>query len=600
MKTFSVWAPRAHAVDLVAGGASSAMREAGGGWWEVDVEPAGSGTDYAFSLDGGEPLADPRSPWQPAGIGGPSRVVDHDTFPWSDRHWRSRPLSSALIYEIHTGTFTPAGTFEGAIDRLDHLNELGVTHIEIMPVGEFPGQRGWGYDGVYIFAPHHAYGGPDGLKRLVDASHAAGLGVILDVVYNHFGPEGNYLERFGPYLTDRHTTPWGKAVNFDGRDSDEVRRFVLDNALMWLRDYHIDGLRIDGVHAIIDTSAVHVLEELSEAVRDLQAVSGRSMFLIAESDRNNPAVVKAREAGGYGIDAQWNGDFHHALHAVLTGEVDGYYTDFGTIADLSKALEHIFVYNGRYSAYRGRRHGRPVIGLSGRRFVAFMQNHDQVGNRARGERIASVAGVRKSMIGAALLFTSPFLPLVFQGEEWAAATPFQFFTDYRDAGLAAAVRAGRLEEFERFGWDPAEIPDPQSPATFERSVVDWSEIERAPHAGMLAWYRALIRLRSAAPDLANGHMDYVHTIFDETAQWLVMERGAVTVACNFSPERRSVPIRPGRPRHMLLASHVELRETAEGLRMPAESVVIVGPARFNPGEASRRRATASPHAASRI
>ncbi len=580
MIKFRVWAIRARQADLVLQDRKIAMNPAGGGWWEVEAEKTGPGTDYSFSLDGGDPLPDPRSQWQPEGIDGPSRVVDHSDFRWTDHHWRSRPLSSALIYEIHTATFTPEGTFRAAIDKLDYLARLGATHIELMPVGEFPGERGWGYDGVYIFAPHHSYGGPEGLKLLVDACHARGLGVILDVVYNHFGPEGNYLEHFGPYLTDRHTTPWGKAVNFDGPYSDMVRRFILDNALMWLRDYHVDGLRIDGVHAIIDTSAIHILEEMSEEVRDLQAMSGRSMFLIAESDLNNPVVVKAREAGGYGIDAQWSGDFHHALHAALTGERDGYYQDFGSISKIATALEKIFVYDGKYSRYRRKRHGRPVVGLSGRRFVSFLQNHDQTGNRARGERIAELAGSKKAMIGAALMLTSPFIPLIFQGEEWAASTPFQFFTDYQDPGLAEAVRKGRLEEFERFDWDPSDIPDPQSPSTLRASTLEWEEAGKQPHSSILEWYKALILLRSVVPDLANGHLDYVKTFHNEEEKWLVMIRGKITISCNFSEHRQQIPFRPGRPNHILLASDERVKAPGKLIDLPGESAVITGPEEF--------------------
>jgi len=580
MAEFSVWAPRSERVELIIGDTRRDMKMSGRGWWKVEEENAGPGTDYAFSLDGEEPHPDPRSQWQPEGVFGPSRIVDHSDFGWTDMHWRSRPLSSAVIYEIHVGTFTPEGTFEAIIDKIDYLLELGVTHIEIMPVGEFPGERGWGYDGAFIFAPHHSYGGPAGLKRLVNVCHEKGLGIILDVVYNHFGPEGNYLEQFGPYLTGRHKTPWGKAVNFDGPGSDMVRRFILDNALMWLRDYHLDGLRIDGVHAIIDTSAINILEELSEEVRDLQAVSGRSMFLIAESDLNNPVVVKAREAGGYGIDAQWSGDFHHALHAVMTGERDGYYGDFGSIGQLAAAIEKIFVYDGKYSEYRQRRHGRPVVGLSGRRFVSFLQNHDQVGNRARGERIASLVGMKKCMIGAALLLTSPYVCMIFQGEEWAASSPFQFFTDYQNPDLAEAVREGRREEFQGFDWEDEEIPDPQSPDTMKRSVLNWDEIDKEPHVFMLEWYRELVSLSNRVPDLANGHLDYIDTIYDEKEKWLVVERGRVTIACNFSDQRRAVPMRPDSPRDLLLASDSGVETNRKALVLPGCSVAITGPPEF--------------------
>ena len=384
MTTFTVWAPRASQVELTIGTRRIAMSPRGDGWWQVEEPSAAPGTDYGFALDGSPPLPDPRSPWQPAGVHGPSRVLDHGAFTWSDARWQPPPLAAAVIYELHVGTFTGAGTFEAVVDRLDHLVSLGVTHVELMPVVEFPGARGWGYDGVDLFAPHQAYGGPVGLKRLVDACHGRGLAVILDVVHNHLGPAGNYLGRFGPYFTDRYRTPWGEAVNLDAAESDEVRRFLCDNALMWLRDYHMDGLRIDAVHALLDRSATHVLEQLAAEVRALGAHLGRHLVLIAESDLNDPRLVRPPAAGGYGLDAQWNEDYHHALHALLTGERQGYYADFGSMADVATALREGFVYAGRRSAYRRRRHGRAATGLGGQRFVGCLQNHDQVGNRARG------------------------------------------------------------------------------------------------------------------------------------------------------------------------------------------------------------------------
>jgi len=369
--TFSVWAPKAaRSVELVLPGQGRLIEMTRGDWdwWAVDVPDAGPGTDYQFSLDGGPALPDPRSQFQPDGVHGPSRVVDHGAFPWTDQLWRgAAPLSGALIYEAHIGTFTPEGTFEAAIERLPHLVGLGVTHLELMPVVEFPGTRGWGYDGVDLFAPHHAYGGPDGLKRLVDAAHAAGLGVIIDVVYNHLGPDGNYLGAYGPYFTARYATPWGEAVNYDDAGSDEVRAFVGDNACQWLEHYHADGLRLDAVHAIFDTSAVHILEELARRVAVLQARLGRHKFVIAESDLNDPRLVRPFEAGGYDMDAVWSDDFHHAVHALLTGERQGYYADFGDAEHLRKALEEPFVYAGTYSPHRDRAHGAQPTGLTGER-----------------------------------------------------------------------------------------------------------------------------------------------------------------------------------------------------------------------------------------
>ncbi|HVF20015.1 MAG TPA: malto-oligosyltrehalose trehalohydrolase, partial [Mycobacteriales bacterium] len=446
MSTFRVWAPDASTVELIALERRTPMAAEPGGWWSVDVREAHPGADYAFSLDGSDPLPDPRSRWQPAGVHGPSRVVDLGPFRWSDDEWTPPPLATGIVYELHVGTFSPEGTFDGAIDRLDHLVDLGVTHVELLPVAQFSGDRGWGYDGVDLYAVHEAYGGPPGLARLVDACHARGLAVVMDVVYNHLGPAGNYLDRFGPYFTDRYRTPWGTAINFDDAGSDEVRAFVVDNAVMWLRDYHCDGLRLDAVHAIYDQSAVHLLEELQTRVDALSAELGRALVLIAESDLNDPRVVTPRERGGFGLAAQWSDDFHHALHATLTGERGGYYTDFDGLGDLATALGSVFVYDGRHSAYRGRRHGRPVGSLPTTAFLGYLQDHDQVGNRATGERSSHLLTVEQLEVGAALVLLSPFVPMLFQGEEWGARTPFLYFTDHDDPELADAVRTGRRAE----------------------------------------------------------------------------------------------------------------------------------------------------------
>ena len=578
MKTFTVWAPEAERVDVVLPGTGErhAMTARAGGWWAADVAAARSGTDYAFSLDGGPALPDPRSPFQPEGVHGPSRVVDHNAFPWTDSAWRGgAPLPSAVVYELHVGTFTPEGTFESATERLGHLVDLGVTHVELLPVCEFPGRRGWGYDGVDLFAPHCAYGGPDGLKRLVDACHAAGLGVIIDVVYNHLGPDGNYLGAYGPYFTDRYGTPWGDAVNFDGAGSDEVRDFVCDNACMWLSDYHADGLRLDAVHAIFDESATHILEELADRVRGLEARVGRRLLVIAESDLNNPRLVRSPEAGGYGLDAAWSDDFHHALHSVLTGERTGYYEDFGSMAKLADALEGVYVYAGRHSPHRGRRHGRPPTGLPGHRFLGYLQNHDQVGNRATGERSAALMSTGRLKIGAALVVTAPFVPMLFQGEEWGASTPFQYFTDHQDAELGRLVSEGRRREFSAFGWDPADVPDPQDPSTFECSKLDWAELDKEPHATLLDWHRRLLGLRRCLPALTDGRMDRVRVAFDEEEGWIVVDRHGAVVAANVSGSRRFVPL-PDDPGSVLLASEPYTR-LAEGntLDLPPESVAVL-------------------------
>jgi maltooligosyltrehalose trehalohydrolase len=565
--------PEADRVDLVLGSRRQPMARVGGEWFRAETEIAG-GTDYLLAVDGGEPRPDPRSPWQPQGPHGPSRAVDHSHFEWTDGRWRGFPLAEAVVYELHVGTFSKEGTFDGILTHLDHLVNLGVNAIELMPVAEFSGERGWGYDGVDLYAPHHAYGGPDGLKRVVDACHARGLAVILDVVYNHLGPSGNYLGEFGPYSTDRYATPWGPAMNLDGADSDEVRRFIVDNALMWLRDYHLDGLRIDAVHAIVDTSAVHILEQLAMEVGGLEAELSRSLWLIAESGLNDPRLVRPRDVGGYGLDAQWSDDFHHALHAVLTGERTGYYMDFGRVTDIAAALEKAFVYDRRYSSYRRRSHGRPTTGLAGHSFLAYAQDHDQIGNRASGERLSHLVSQSLLKVAAALVLTSPFVPMLFQGEEWGAESPFLYFTDHREEELGRAVGEGRRREFEAFGWEPQEIPDPQDPQSFELSKLHWDEIESKPHTELLEWHRRLIDLRRQTPDLKDGRMSAVRTAFDDDGRWLIVKRGRIPIACNFSGSPRTVPLSPARASRVLLASAREPHPKGHGLELPPESATI--------------------------
>jgi maltooligosyltrehalose trehalohydrolase len=576
MHEFRVWAPRARKVELVLGTRRLAMGQAAGGWWARRAEDAGPGSDYAFSLDGGPPRPDPRSAFQPAGVHGPSRLVDHAAFGWSDASWRGLPLAGSVLYECHTGTFSAAGTFDGAIEHLGHLAGLGVDAVELLPVAEFPGSRGWGYDGVGLFAPHHAYGGPDGLKRLVDAAHARGLGVLMDVVYNHLGPDGDYLPEFGPYFSARHRTNWGEAVNFDGPGSDEVRRFVIDNALMWLRDYHLDGLRLDAVHAIADDSATHILEELAGEAGALAAHLRRPVFLIAESDRNDPRYVRGREAGGYGLRASWADEWHHALHAVLTGEKSGYYADFGPLHLLAKALRQAWVYDGVYSPYRQRVHGRPPAGLDGGQFVVSAQNHDQIGNRAAGQRAAALMSDGRLRVAAALLLTAPFVPMLFQGEEWGAGTPFQYFTDHGDPALGRKVSEGRRAEFATFGWDPADVPDPQDPATFGRSRLDWAEPRKEPHAGLLAWHRELIALRRRIPALTDPRLDRVETQCDADAGWLVVRRGPVIVAANLGIRAWTFPA--GAAAGLLAASDARVESGERGLVLPPDTVAILADA----------------------
>ena len=545
MTTFRVWAPNAREVDVEIAGARMEMAAVDGGWHEVSVEGIAPGTDYGFSLDGGPVRPDPRSPWQPYGVDGLSRTVDHDAFAWSDRRWRGLHLPGAVVYELHVGTFTPEGTFESAISRLHELVDLGVDAVELLPVAEFSGDRGWGYDGVDLYAPHHVYGGPDGLKLLVDACHARGLGVILDVVYNHLGPAGNYLAEFGPYFTDKYSTPWGGAVNLDDAGSDEVRRFFVDNALMWLRDYHFDGLRVDAVHAIVDTSATHFIEQLCDSVEALAASVGRPLFVIAESDLNDPRVLVE-----YGCDAQWSDDFHHALHASFTGERDGYYADFGSLSDVATALTQGFVYGGRYSPFRDRVHGRALPPETPPwRLLGYLQNHDQIGNRAVGERSAALMSVERLKAGAALVLLSPFVPMLFQGEEWGASTPFLYFTDHHDPELGRAVSEGRRREFASFGWRADDVPDPQAVETFERSKLDWDEREKPPHAELLDWHRSLIALRRLMP----AGWPTAVTAFDDDG-WIVVERGEWTIVVSLDGPWRDVPL--GRTvEHVALESH---------------------------------------------
>jgi len=577
---FSVWAPIPDRVDLVLEGRRDPMEAGDGGWWHLDVAGAGPGARYGFSLDGGPVRPDPRSAYQPEGVDGWSEVVDHGEFAWSDRGWRGLPLAGSILYELHVGTFTPEGTFEAAIERLPHLVDLGVDAVELMPVAEFSGRRGWGYDGVDLFAPHHAYGGPDGLRRFVDACHGYGMGVVLDVVYNHLGPAGNYLPEFGPYFSERHRTNWGPAINFDGPGSDEVRRFVVDNATMWLRDYHIDGVRLDAVHAIVDDSARHLLTELSEEVEALATILGRPLFLIAESDLNDPRFVRSREAGGHGLDAAWADEWHHALHAVLTGERSGYYEDFGSIELLAKALRQAWVYDGTWSPHRGRHHGGSPGGLWGHQFVVCTQNHDQVGNRAVGERLPALAGTGPSKVAAALLLTGPFTPMLFQGEEWGASTPFQYFTDHLDPDLGRAVSEGRRREFAYFGWDPERVPDPQDAATFERSKLDWSELDRHQNAELLDWYRRLIALRRSWPQLADPRLDQVEVTFDEDEGWLVVARGGVLVLVNLGERSHRIAVPPAR---LLLASDDAITVGTGEVVLAPDSVAIVSTQRWPDG-----------------
>ena len=553
MSRLEVWAPAARQVEAELAGRRYRMAPGSRpGWWAADTPAADDDAGYGFRLDGGDLLPDPRSPRQPDGPQGLSRRYDHAAFRWTDHGWRGVPLPGAVLYELHIGTFTAEGTFDAAIGRLDHLAGLGVDLVEVMPVASFPGEHGWGYDGISMWAVHEPYGGPDGLKRFVDACHARGLGVLLDVVYNHVGI-GNRLADFGPYFTEAHVTPWGPAINLDQPGSDEVRDFLVGNALMWLRDYHLDGLRLDAVHALTDHRAIGFLEELGTEVASLAAATGRHLLLIAESDLNDPRLVTPRAAGGYGLAAQWSDDFHHAVHAAVTGERQGYYLDFGSLEVLAKTLTQVFRHDGNWSAFRGRSHGRPVDRLHtpAHAFLGYLQNHDQIGNRATGDRITGSIPAGLARVAAGLVLTAPYPPMLFMGEEWGAATPWQYFTDHTDARLARAVEEGRRAEFAAHGWGEADVPSPQDRATFLRSKLDWAEPSGEGHRELLAWYRELIALRRARPELTDPRLDRIGARYHEDGQWLVVRRGALAIAANLGPLQRDLPL--GAPAVAVLA-----------------------------------------------
>lgn len=545
---FSVWAPNARKVE-VAVGCDGAVRtfplsRGPDGVHGGTVPDAPAGSDYAYRLDGGPDRPDPVSRWRPFGVHGPTRVVDPAAFRWTDAGWRGLERADLLIYELHVGTFSRAGTFDGVIERLPALRDLGVTAIEIMPVSQFPGNRNWGYDGVSPYAVQSTYGGPDGLKRLVDMAHRVGLAVLLDVVYNHLGPEGNYLREFGPYFSDRYRTAWGEGLNLDGPDSDEVRRYVVDNAVYWVTEYHLDGLRLDAVDRVVDLSPVHIAEELGAAVHAAGESLGRRTLVIAEIDANDPRWVRPREMGGYGLDAHWSDDFHHAVHVALTGERAGYYADFIEPGAVAKVLAERYVNDGRYSPYRRRRHGRPAADVPADRFVVAIQNHDQTGNRARGERLSTLVSPEALRLAAALLLLSPYLPLLFMGEEHGETNPFLYFVSHGDPGLIEAVRKGRQEEFASFGWART-VPDPQAEETFEASRPDWARATSGDGGRMLALYRELLRLRRTEPALrpAAGAVRVRH---DAAAGWVAVsyakEQTVLEAVFNLSPKAGAVPL----------------------------------------------------------
>ena len=582
-----VWAPAARRVDVdieALGGVVTTvpMSRQPGGWWALTTDrPAPF--DYAFRVDGGAPLPDPRSAWQPRGVHGPSRTFDAAAHSWGDVGWPG-PRGGAgavggVFYELHVGTFTSGGTLDAATSRLDHLVALGVDVVELMPVAAFPGRWGWGYDGVDLYAVHDPYGGPAALQRFVDACHQRGIGVCLDVVYNHLGPSGNYLPRFGPYFTERHTTPWGPGLNLDGDGSTEVRRFLAGSALRWFRDFHVDALRLDAVHELRDDSTPHFLADLSDQVAAVSRKLGRPLALVAESDLNDPVVVTPTDQGGWGMTAQWDDDVHHALHTALTAETQGYYADFAAPGVLAKTLHEVFFHDGRWSSFRGRTWGQPVDPSShrGAQFLGYLQTHDQVGNRAGGDRISSCVTPGQQAIGAALYLTSAYTPMVFMGEEWAASTPWQYFTSFEEPKLADAVRTGRRAEFAQHGWAEENVPDPQAPATRDRSVLDWSELAQPAHARMLHWYASLVAERRRHADLTDDRLDAVAVEAGDGDDWLVMTRGRLRVVANLSAERTDIPVPGlGPDAEIVLAwDPAATTHTDDLLRLPGHSVALV-------------------------
>ncbi len=571
MAEFAVWAPLPEQVRLDVEGALHPMTRGDDGWWraEVDCPPD---TRYGFVLDDDPTvLPDPRSARQPDGVHERSQLWDTRRAEWTDAGWTGRSVEGAVVYELHTGTFTPEGTFDAAIGKLDHLEELGVDFVEIMPVNAFNGTHGWGYDGVLWFAVHEPYGGPDGLVRLIDACHARGLGVLIDAVFNHFGPSGNYLPRFGPYLSPVGNT-WGDGVNLSGPGADEVRRHIIDCALRWMREFHADGLRLDAVHALVDTTAIHLLEELAAETDALSAVLGRPLSLVAESDLNDPRLITPRDRGGYGLTAQWDDDIHHAIHTAVSGERQGYYADFGTMAALATTLRNGFFHAGTFSSFRGRRHGRPLDTtlIPATRLLAYTCTHDQVGNRAVGDRPSQNLDFGQLAIKAALVLESPYTAMLFMGEEWGSTRPFQFFSSHPEPELARATAEGRKAEFAEHGWDADSVPDPQDPATFRRSKLDWAETGKPGHAELQDFYRTLIRLRRTEPDLADPWLPHLGVEFDENRRWIVMRRGAVAIAANLGAESVEVTVTGD-----LLARWGDPEVGAEATTLPPHTVVVL-------------------------
>jgi maltooligosyltrehalose trehalohydrolase len=570
--TFRVWAPYLERVELHLVAPSKRclpMTKTAVGYHEVIAEEVAAGAQYLFGV-GAELRPDPASRLQPHGVHGPSEVVPRE-FEWHDDGWRGVGLQDYVVYELHVGTFTPEGTFDAAIVHLDGLRELGVTAVELMPIGQFPGTRNWGYDGVYVGAAQASYGGPLALKRFIDAAHSRGLAVVLDVVYNHLGPEGNYLSEFGPYFTDRYRTPWGQALNFDGAQSDHVRWLFIHNALQWIDEFHVDALRVDAVHAICDRSAEPFLQDLTTTVRARGEELGRQVYTFAESDLNDPRVITPKEDYGLGFDAQWSDDFHHSLHTLLTGERDGYYEGFGRTSDLARVVAGGYLWTGQYSSYRGRKYGAPLKTKNGSQFVVFAQNHDQTGNRMCGERLSALVSYDALRLIAAAVVLSPFLPMLFMGEEYGETAPFQYFTSHSDLDLIEAVRKGRLEEFDDFEWE-GEAPDPHDEETFARSKLNWALLEHQEHASLRRLYGLLLRLRRETPSLRELDLSAVEAIADDERRTLVVRRRDVLIAFNFGDRTQQV----GLPWHSAWKAMLDTGARVEGqtLTLPPVSFAL--------------------------
>lgn len=571
--SFEVWAPSASKMTLLLDGAKYPMRENGLGWWSAPHQVAGGDTsesDYGYLIDDdATPVPDPRSRRQPESVHGLSRTIVDD-FAWTDSAWTGRQLAGSVIYELHLGTFTATGTLDSAIDKLDHLVAIGVDLVELLPVNGFNGDHNWGYDGVLWYTVDESYGGPDAFKRFVDSCHARGLGVIQDVVYNHLGPSGNYLPKFGPYLHDKANTTWGASINLDAT---QVRDYLLDNAVMWLRDYHVDGLRLDAVHALVDSSPKHILKEMSERIDALSAFLGRPLTLIAESDLNDPKLITPREAGGYGLTGQWSDDFHHAVHVALTGETTGYYADFDHLGALAKVMTKGFFHDGTYSSFREREHGHPIDtqNMPAWRLVVANQNHDQVGNRAIGDRLSAQLDYGQLAIAAVLTLAGPFTPMLFMGEEWGASTPWQFFTSHPEPDLGTATAEGRIKEFEKMGWNPDIVPDPQDNMTFTRSKLDWNEPSVGDHSRLLELYRGLAELRRSLPDLTDPRMTQLTVEFDESERWFVLHRGKTSIVINLADYPVSLPFGGT----VLLGTHDTVGASPTEVLLPAHAAAIL-------------------------